>query len=119
MIKRLGSICYIGTLLLASLLACGPAQPPSDGHGDGYALYPKLPHVTGNIDRVDSQTDNPRYFGLLLITDQDGQQWRFRANGWVGVSAGHLRDHQIHGAPVTVWYEHQPNGELLARFVGD
>lgn len=119
MIKHVGLICYILVLLLASMLACDASQTPNSGHGDGYALYPKLPHVTGHIDRVDARPENPRYFNALLITDADGRQWRFRSDDWVGVSVGHLKDHQIQGTTVTVWYETQADGSLLARFVGD
>ncbi len=119
MIKHVGLICYILALLLASSLACDTGQAPASGHGDGYALYPKLPHVTGHIDRVEAQTDNPRHFSLLKLTDVDGAGWQFRSEGWVGVSVGHLKDHQIQGTTVTVWYETQSDGSLLARFVGD
>ena len=110
----------LGLMLLAALLACGSGQQSDpQGHGDGYTLYPKLPHVTGHIDQVDANPENPRYFSLLRITDDDRRQWEFRSDGWVGVSVGHLKDHQIQGTPVTVWYETRPDGSLLARFVGD
>ena len=119
MIKHVGLICYILALLLASSLACDASQAPTSGHGDGYALYPKLPHVTGHIDRVEAQPDNPRHFQLLVITDADGTKWEFRSDGWAGVSVGHLKDHQIQGTTITVWYETQPDGPYLAHFVGD
>ena len=105
--------------LLAALAGCTGEPPDPSGHGDGYALYPKLPHVTGHIDLVNPQTENPRYFSLLAITDVDRTQWRFHSEGWVGVSVGHLKDHQIQGITVTVWYETRPDGSLVARFVGD
>ena len=119
MIKHVDLICYILALLLVPLSACdaGPAAVP--GHGDGYVLYPKLPHVTGHVDRVEAQPENPRHFSLLKLTDADDIQWLFHSEGWVGVSVGHLKDHQIQGATVTVWYEKQSDGSLLARFVGD
>ena len=105
---------------LASALACG-GEPTSGsgGHGDGDSLFPKLPKVTGHIDLVDADPDNPRHFRVLHITDAAGREWRFRSKGWVGVSVGHLKDHQIQGTTVTVWYEEQPGGVRLARFVGD
>ena len=110
----------LSVMVIAALLGCGAdQQSDTPGHGDGYALYPKLPHVTGHIDRVDPQPDSPRYFSLLLITDANRKQWEFTSDGWVGVSVGHLKDHQIQGAPVTVWYEERSDGLLLARFVGD
>ena len=105
---------------LAGLLVCGnEPQTGVPGHGDGDTLFPKLPKVTGHIDQVDANPDNPRYFQTLAITDADGQRWRFHSEGWVGVSVGHLKDHQIQGTPITVWYEQQTSGAPLARFVGD
>ncbi len=106
--------------LLAGILACG-GDPTggSGGHGDGDSLFPRLSKVTGHIDRVEADTVNPRHFRGLDLTDADGRQWQFRSEGWVGVSVGHLKDHQIHGTTVTVWYEGQPGKIQLARFVGD
>ena len=107
-------------LLLALLSGCSDrTQTVGDGHGDGDTLFPKLPKVTGHIDRVDANPDNPRYFQTLAITDGDGRNWRFHSDGWVGVSVGHLKDHQIQGTPITVWYERRDDGNHLARFVGD
>ena len=106
--------------LLACLLACGSERPSGGGgHGDGDSLFPRLPRVTGNIDFVDAHPDNPRHFRVLHITDAEGREWRFHSEGWVGVSVGHLKDHQIQGSAVTVWYEEQPGEIQLARFVGD
>lgn len=120
----LPTIGLLGVILLAALMGCGTGgvdgtATGAPGHGDGDALYPKLPKVTGHIDRVEAQPDNPRYFSRLLITDDAGRSWEFGSEDWVGVSVGHLKDHQIQGTPVTVWYENGPNGSLLARFVGD
>ena len=125
-LARRAGVLALSFILLTASAACADGSSSGDsagadtaGHGDGYALYPKLPYVTGHIDRVEAQADNPRYFSRLLITDADRRQWEFRSDGWVGVSVGHLKDHQIQGAPVTVWYENRADGALLARFVGD
>lgn len=105
---------------LACALACGGEQTSgAGGHGDGDSLFPRLPKVTGHIDLVRADPDNPRHFEVLHITDDGGREWRFRSEGWVGVSVGHLKDHQIQGIPVTVWYEEHPGEIQLARFVGD
>lgn len=109
----------VAVVLLVFLTGCQGSQPDAGGHGDGDTLFPKLPKVTGHIDWVDPNPDNPRHFHLLQITDSDGRQWVFQSEGWVGIPVGHLKDHQIQGAPITVWYEKQPSGELMARFVGD
>ena len=105
-------------LMLAALAGCGGGRPQG-GHGDGDALYPRLPKVTGRIDLVQANPANPRHFRILHITDYDGRRWEFQAEGWAGVSAGHLKDHQLQGTPVTVWYERGYGNRLTARFVGD
>ena len=118
-VATLAAAGLLGVILLAALTGCGAGAADAPRHGDGDALYPKLPKVTGHIDRVEAQPDNPRYFSRLLITDEAGQSWEFGSDDWVGVSVGHLKDHQIQGTPVTIWYESGPDGSLLARFVGD
>ena len=105
--------------LLAGILACGGAAPTAGGHGDGDSLFPRLPKVTGHIDLVEPDLRNPRHFRALRVTDSDGRRWVFVSEGWVGVSVGHLKDHQIQGHTVTVWYEPSADGGALARFVGD
>lgn len=110
----------LAVILLALAAGCGSGgSPEAGGHGDGDALFPKLPKVTGHIDYVAASPDNPRHFRILRITDGAGKQWQFQSEGWVGVSVGHLKDHQIRGTPVTVWYEKQADGALTGRFVGD
>ena len=123
-VATLVAVGLLGVILLAALAGCGAggADTPAagvPGHGDGDALFPKLPRVTGHIDLVEAQAENPRYFSRLLLTDDAGQTWEFGSEDWVGVSVGHLKDHQIQGTPVTVWYETGQDGSLLARFVGD
>ena len=108
-----------GFIALVLLAGCGGEQSNGNGHGDGDTLFPKLPRVTGHIDLVDANPENPRHFRTLRVTDGDGKRWEFRSEGWVGVSVGHLKDHQIQGAVVTVWYEEQADGVRLARFVAD
>lgn len=103
---------------LADAPAVGRTAAPT-GHGDADLLFPKLPKVTGHIDAVTPNPDNPRYFQRLRITDAAGKRWEFHAEGWAGVSAGHLQGHRIQGTPVTVAYEPRPDGTLRARFVGD
>lgn len=115
----LATVCAFAVLLTGAL-ACGGEQPTGDGgHGNGDSLFPRLPKVTGHIDLVSADPENPRHFGLLHLTDGEGRQWRFRSEGWVGVSVGHLKDHQIQGTSVTVWYEKSADETQLARFVGD
>ena len=107
-------------IILTGLSGCGDDPgAATGGHGDGDALFPRLPRVTGHIDEVSANPENPRHFRTLRITDSEGRHWRFQAEGWVGVSSGHLKDHQIQGTTVTVWYEKRSGGGMLARFVSD
>ena len=126
--RRRWIVAVVGALvlLLAALAGCGGNQGGDGttggygvGHGDGDALFPRLPKVVGHIDLVEAEPDNPRYFRRLEITDDGGRRWAFGADGWAGVSAAHLKDHRIQGATVTVWYEERRDGSLFARFVSD
>ena len=108
----------VAMAVLAIMAGCNGA-PPSGGHGDLDYLFPKLSKVTGHIDGVAADPENPRYFRILRITDDQGGHWEFQSEGWVGVSVGHLKDHQIQGTPVTVAYEQRPGGVLMARGVAD
>ena len=106
-------------VLLLTIAGCGGEADNASGHGDGEKLFPGLPNVSGHIDEVSANPENPRHFRILRITDDAGQRWEFESEGWAGVSAGHLKDHQIQGTTVTVWYEEQAGGLRMARFVSD
>ncbi len=106
-------------VLLLTIAGCGGEADNAGGHGDGEKLFPGLPSVSGHIDEVSANPENPRHFRILRITDDAGQRWEFESEGWAGVSAGHLKDHQIQGTTVTVWYEEQAGGLRMARFVSD
>ena len=109
------------TVVFLMVLAggCAGDGAAGGGHGDAELLFPKLPKVSGQIAGVTADPDNPRYFSVLELADAEGRRWEFQADGWVGVSAGHLREHRIQGTPVTVAYERRADGTLVARFVGD
>ena len=106
-------------VLLLTIAGCGGEADNAGGHGDGEKLFPGLPNVSGHIDEVSANPENLRHFRILRITDDAGQRWEFESEGWAGVSAGHLKDHQIQGTTVTVWYEEQAGGLRMARFVSD
>ena len=111
--------------LLLAMLACGGRQRQRQSvrrlgaRRRGTLCIPSCPGLPGTLTGWRRKPDNPRYFGLLRITDADGRGWEFGSEGWVGVSVGHLKEHRIQGTPVTVWYEVGADGSLLARFVGD
>ncbi len=55
---------------------------------------------------------------LLRVRDDDGRVWEFFTEGPVGVSAAHLRQHQLAGERVLVTYREE-GGRLIAVAVGD
>ena len=55
---------------------------------------------------------------LLRVRDDDGRVWEFSTEGPVGVSAAHLRQHQLAGEKVLVTYREE-GGRLIAVDVRD
>ena len=55
---------------------------------------------------------------LLRVRDSDGSVWEFTTEGPVGISAAHLRQHQVLGESVVVTYR-EYRGSLIATDVRD
>ncbi|MCH7842112.1 MAG: hypothetical protein IID01_05030 [Chloroflexi bacterium] len=55
---------------------------------------------------------------LLRVRDGDGKVWEFSTDGPVGISASHLRQHQVLGESVVVTYR-KYRGSLIATDVRD
>ena len=55
---------------------------------------------------------------LLRVRDDGGRVWEFSTEGPVGVSAAHLRQHQLAGEKVLVTYREE-HGRLIAVDVRD
>ena len=55
---------------------------------------------------------------LLRVRDDDGRVWEFSTEGDVGVTAAHLKLHQLAGEMVLVTYREE-GGRLIAVEVGD
>ena len=54
----------------------------------------------------------------LEVRDEQGRVWTFTTRDFAGLTPGHLREHQLFGAPVTVSYEEE-GGRLVAVQVTD
>ena len=54
----------------------------------------------------------------LRLLSEDGQEYRFTSEGFVGFTPSHLREHQLFGQPVTVSYV-QKGGQLVAVAITD
>ncbi len=54
----------------------------------------------------------------LRLLGEDGQEYRFTSEGFVGFTPSHLREHQLFGQPVIVSYV-QKGGQLVAVAITD
>ena len=54
----------------------------------------------------------------VSIRDQDGRRWTFTTEGYTGVTASHLREHQLSGQQVVVSYVERED-RLVAVKIGD
>ena len=72
--------------------------------------------VTGLV--VEAVERNLAEIELLRVRDGDGRVWEFSTQGSVGMTAAHLRQHQVLGEKVTVTYNEE-NGRLIAVDVRD
>ena len=54
----------------------------------------------------------------LRLLGEDGQEYRFTTEGFVGFTASHLLDHQLNGQPVIVTYI-QKEEQLVAVAITD
>ena len=72
--------------------------------------------VTGVV--VEAVERNLAEIELLRVRDGDGRVWEFSTQGSVGMTAAHLRQHQVLGEKVTVTYKEE-GGRLIAVDVRD
>ena len=54
----------------------------------------------------------------LRIRDDSGQEWTFTTEGFAGFTPSHLKEHQLFGQPVAVFYV-EKDGRLVAVDVTD
>ena len=91
-----------GWLLAASLaVACRVTPEPESRSARGVL-----------IDVAATSLTSVRSFDLRA---DDGRRLSFRAEGDVGMTPGHLREHMVLGEPITVTYRESPDGLLALR----
>ena len=101
-------------LILALIIACGGNSPDlgipdMDNQERGQVRGMVLEVVGRNIVELES----------LRIRDASGKEWTFgAAQGSIGFSPSHLREHQLAGKPVLVTYVIR-DGRLLAVDITD
>lgn len=90
-----------GVFLLLLAVACG-------GGGEKTVTGLVLEAVERNLVEIE----------LLKVRDRPGKTWEFTTEGNVGVSAAHLKQHQVLGEGVVVVYS-EVDGRLIATEVRD
>ena len=100
-LKKVSMAMAAGAAILLIGLACG------DGHDKT---------VTGLV--IEAVERDLVEIELLRVRDSDGRLWEFSTDGPVGISASHLRQHQVLGEGVVVTYR-EYRGSLIATDVRD
>lgn len=72
--------------------------------------------ITGRV--IDAIARDIVEIELLTVRDADSQVWEFTTIGPVGISVGHLRQHQALGAKIQVTFR-KIGGQLIASDVRD
>jgi hypothetical protein len=98
--KKMSKAMVVGAAILLIGLACGGGDKT----------------VTGLV--IEAVERDLVEIELLRIRDSDGKVWEFSTDGPVGISASHLRQHQVLGESVVVTYR-EYRGSLIATDVRD
>ena len=98
--RKTGLAALVGIALLFIAVGCGG--------GDKQVTGLVLEAVERNLAEIET----------LRLQDDDGMVWEFSTQGPVGISAAHLRQHQLAGEKVIVRYR-ETDGRLIAFDVKD
>ncbi|MBI4338419.1 MAG: hypothetical protein HY680_00530 [Chloroflexi bacterium] len=82
----------------------------------GAACAPTTKTVRGHV--LDVQARSLTEVASLSLQDSSGEVWRFFAEGNIGFTPSHIREHQMQGHELTVSYRER-DGELVAVHVTD
>jgi len=94
---------------LALILACGGDSLDSGDQQEGEVRGRVLEVVGRNLAEVET----------LLVRDESGKEWAFSAaQGFIGFSPSHIREHQIAGESLLIIYVIQ-DGQLIAVDITD
>ena len=100
-LKKVSMAMAAGAAILLIGLACGDGRDKT---------------VTGLV--IEAVERDLVEIELLRVRDSDGRLWEFSTDGSVGISASHLRQHQMLGEGVVVTYR-EYRGSLIATDVRD
>ena len=99
-LKKVSVAMVAGAVILLTGLACGG--------GDNTVTGLVIEAVERDLVEIE----------LLRVRDGDGKVWVFSTDGPVGISASHLRQHQVLGESIVVTYR-KYRGSLIATEVRD
>ena len=86
-------------LVLALAWGCGGGSPDRGELKQVQGLVVEV--VARNIDEVET----------LGVRDADGRVWTFTTQGYAGFTPGHLREHQLFGDRVVVYFREEAGSE--------
>jgi len=98
--RRLGVVPAAAACVLLLAVACGGGEK----------------NVTGLV--LEAVERNIVEIELLKVRDRSGKVWEFTTAGNIGMSAAHLKQHQVLGQGVVVVYKEE-GGQLIATEVRD
>ena len=112
--RRLWRVGFLAlALMLALVVACGA----SSSDAGNIETDPQSSQVRGRVLEVVGR--NIVELETLRIRDESGKEWTFgAAEGFIGLSPSHLREHKLLGESVLVTYVIQGN-ELIAVDITD
>ena len=100
--KKITLLALASVTILLIAVACG------DDSGEQVVVGRVVDAIARDIVEIES----------LTVRDADSQIWEFTTNGSVGISVGHLRQHQALGAKIEVTYR-KIGGQFIAFDVRD
>jgi len=100
--KKITLLALASVTILLIAVACG------DDSGEQVVVGRVVDAIARDIVEIES----------LTVRDADSQIWEFTTNGPVGISVGHLRQHQALGAKIEVTYR-KIGGQFIAFDVRD
>lgn len=120
MISRLRSATnrqalVVGLVLLAGLVfagACGDETQNEAGQTPAPVPTSVINEVRGLVVAVESGSLTK--LDSLIIEDESGTRWTFKAEVFVGMTPSHLLRHQFLAQPVTVRYVETPEGLIIS-----
>ena len=111
--QRLLVILLISIAGLSAASACGGNGP--EGTGESGTRTPAMDTLTVRGLVVEVSAESLTDLASLTIRDEPGDLWTLTAEGFVGMTPSHLREHQLLGQPVSVSYKETPDGLVAIR----